>query len=386
MTSANIAVAQRPLLAPGRAIALAALALLIPAKPALAQSPDQQVEEITDQATMATEVSKRLIIPVPLSSPTLGTGGAIAAIKIYEPKGAGAPWISGAAALYTSTGNKAIGAFQKIALDDDRLRFVALVVYASLDQQFYGIGEAAGDRAIAIDIKQTGFIMRGQGLVEVAPDFYVGGKLQYANIDTTPRPTPDSPPDIIIPDDQLKSSIVGLGPFIQFDRRDNSFNATSGFLLQADWQLGVKWLGSDFAYDKLKMAANIYHRVGPGSVLAGRVSICGAGKDAPYYDMCSYGQSNDLRGYVTGQYRDRATWAMQMELRQKIKGRFGAVVFGGIGGLAPGLAHLDESNFLPAAGAGLRFEISKAFGLNARLDAAFGRHSSGIYFSLGEAF
>lgn len=67
-----------------------------------------------------------------------------------------------------------------------------------------------------------------------------------------------------------------------------------------------------------------------------------------------YGSSSDLRGYETGRYRDRASWAMQVEARQHLFGRFGVVAFAGIGGTAPGLGSLDDTEFLPSVGLGLR--------------------------------
>lgn len=99
-----------------------------------------------------------------------------------------------------------------------------------------------------------------------------------------------------------------------------------------------------------------------------------------------YGASNDLRGYETGRYRDGATWAAQAELRQHLFWRLGAVVFAGIGGVAPKLGALDDSVILPSAGIGLRFQPSKETPVNLRVDYARGKDSHALYISVGEAF
>jgi outer membrane translocation and assembly module TamA len=99
-----------------------------------------------------------------------------------------------------------------------------------------------------------------------------------------------------------------------------------------------------------------------------------------------YGSGNDLRGYEMGRYRDRASWAAQVELRQHLFGKFGAVAFAGVGGTAPDLGNLDDSKFLPATGFGLRYMANKATGINLRLDYAVGKDTDAFYFSIGEAF
>src|SRR5687768_8898311 len=79
-----------------------------------------------------------------------------------------------------------------------------------------------------------------------------------------------------------------------------------------------------FPTNKVNAQANIYRPLGPRTVIAGRASLCGVSDGAPFYDLCMYGASNDLRGYETGRYRDGATWAAQVELRQHLFWRIGA--------------------------------------------------------------
>jgi hypothetical protein len=134
------------------------------------------------------------------------------------------------------------------------------------------------------------------------------------------------------------------------------------------------------------MAANLYRPLSSQATLAVRAGLCSASSGAPYYDMCKFGSSNDLRGYLSDRYRDGATWAVQVELRQHLFGRFGATAFAGVGGIAPRVDDFDTSRILPAAGIGLRYMAAKSNKVNFRLDYAFGRDSSAVYFSLGEAF
>lgn len=365
------------------------LVLASVAPPALAQQTpgaSGPIEDLQDQAETAARATEQLILPIPLSNPTLGTGLAVAIVRIYEPKGSGKPWTTGAAAMYTSRKDRAIGAFHNMSLQDDRLRFSALGGYASLPLKFYGIGADAGDRGIALNIQQDVLGGRAEGLYEAAPDLHVGVRLRYQQVRTRIRLNPDRAPDIEIPPVQLRSSVVGLGPSLVFERTDAPFNPRNGVLVEGHWIFGITALGSDFAYSRATFSANGYRALSDATGVAARVSFCAAGANAPYYDLCNYGQSNDLRGYLNGQYRDRASWAAQVELRQRLWGRLGGVAFAGIGGIAPKISRIGDTTLLPAAGAGLRYQISKQYGINASVDLAFGKDSHAIYFSVGEAF
>ena len=124
--------------------------------------------------------------------------------------------------------------------------------------------------------------------------------------------------------------------------------------------------GSDFNYDKLVAAANVYRQIRPGTVLAGRASLCRVSGGAPFFDMCMFGASSDLRGYDSGKFRDDASWATQVEVRQHLFGKFGVVGFAGIGGTASELTNFDEMEILQSVGVGLRFMPVKAANTNVR--------------------
>jgi hypothetical protein len=75
-----------------------------------------------------------------------------------------------------------------------------------------------------------------------------------------------------------------------------------------------------------------------------------------------------------------------MELRHRLKGRFGVAAFAGVGGIAPSFGDLGDSKILPAVGAGVRWQASKETPINLRIDVAVGKDSNAFYVSVGEAF
>lgn len=373
---------------------LLAFGALLAAPPANAQDangPTQQIEEMSDKAE-ATHSDKGddkfslLVVPIPQVNPTLGKGLTLVGVGFYNPNHSREPWVTGAGAMYTSNGSRMIGALHKMSLARDKFQVVVFGGYAKINMDFYGIGPNAGDRDLSIELQEKGYLALGQGQMRLAKDFYVGPRIMYLNLNSSIHRDEPLFPDAELPKPQFNTTTLAIGPTVSYDTRKNSFNPTGGEYVTAAWMFNSKDLGSDFTYNKFTAQANLYRTVAKGSVIAAHVSICGTSTGGPFYDICMYGSGNDLRGYETGRYRDRASWAAQVELRQHLFGKFGAAAFAGVGGIAPSLSKLGDTKLLPAAGVGLRFRANKATGINLRLDYAIGRDSNAVYFSIGEAF
>jgi hypothetical protein len=76
-----------------------------------------------------------------------------------------------------------------------------------------------------------------------------------------------------------------------------------------------------------------------------------------------------------------------LEYRLTLPKRFGLVGFGGLGEVVPeGNQPFRTRNFLPSGGGGVRFELSKKYHVNLRVDFAQGKHSHTSSVGVGEAF
>lgn len=353
------------------------------ANDALTASAGQVPAETADKGPMKPDL---LIVPIPMTNPTLGAGATLAGVLFYNPNGSSQPWITGAGVLYTSNKSKGVAAFHSMSLADDKFHVLALAGHADINVNFYGIGPSAGDRDVSVDLEDRGTMALVQAQYRIAKNFYVGARYQF--IDVKSRIKVENPrfPDLNLPQPELESRLSAIGPAITYDSRDSSLAPRKGAYLTAVGMFNVKDLGSDFSYDKWQFGANAYFPVLRDSTLAVRASLCSVSKGGPFYDLCLYGQMGDLRGYEAGRYRDRVSWTTQVEWRQHLGGKFGAVFFAGAGGIAPRLNDLDETKFLPSAGMGLRYRASKETGVNLRLDFAMGRDSHAVYFGIGEVF
>ncbi|WHO40285.1 BamA/TamA family outer membrane protein [Sphingobium sp. AP49] len=354
--------------------------------------PDNGAPDATAPSQPPSTKPDLVITPIPMSNPAFGTGLAAAAVMFYNPNGSSQPWISGVGGGYTSTDSWGVGAFHSMSAAKDRLRVMAFAGYGIANLDFYGIGPDAGSAGVSIKLKDKALI----GISDVEYKFftkgflrhlYLGGRIYYLDLNsTTSIPLPNRP-DFTPPEIERDSKISMIGPAFTFDSRDNSTAPRKGVYVTGSMLYGADWLGSDFEHHKLSFAANAYFPLSKTTVLGVRKQLCGVSDNAPYYDLCLFGQQGDLRGYEAGRYRDGASWALQAEIRQHLFGRFGIVGFGGVGGIAEDTsAILKHSTVLGSGGFGIRYLASKSANVNLRADIAWGKDGAAFYFGIGEAF
>jgi hypothetical protein len=331
--------------------------------------------------------------PVPISNPAVGTGLAVAGAYIFaidRDDKVSPPTLAALGGLYTSSGTWAAAAVFKTYLAEDRWRVLGVLSYGDVKTDYFGIGTAAGDTGTSVLLHQRGSYLLVEGLRRVlVPDLYAG--LRYQRIDIDTDAPADTPPDILatLPGTSFSSASAGVGLRVQYDSRDNNFYPTAGNFGDLSMTFYAPGLGGDQRHQKYLLGANGYWTVRPDWVLAARVSFCGVGGEAPHYALCLFGSDGDIRGYKSGQYRDRAMFATQAELRAVLpflQKKLGASAFFGFGEVAPSFGHLNASDVLFGGGLGVRYRVTKQDPINLRLEYAWGRGGGSFYLGVGEAF
>ena len=332
-----------------------------------------------------------IVAPIPLVSPTLGYGliGVVAYMKKLDPDSQ-ASYVGGGG-MYTDNGSWTIGLGGSFNFKADTWKFKGGLAFFDITIPFYGIGNEAGDEDRSVDVNEKGWAAGVKGLRRIAGKWYGGFSYGYAplttsfDFDTDLPVVPEDPPLLGIGE----STIASLGLIGERDSRDNQFAAYQGSFFQLTWRVANEAVGSDFDYQSIQANYNVYRRIKKNSdnmIIAGRVSGCATPGDTPFYALCKFGQSFDLRGYVGGRYRDKALLAIQAELRWSFAKRWGAVGFLGVGGVGESFSDFENDNSLPAAGVGVRFSISPENRLNVSLDWAVGKDNDYVYIYVGEAF
>src|SRR5688572_1753646 len=166
-------------------------ALLGHAAPAWADPPSQPIEDITEQVDAtrdkAADPNKKslLIVPIPQSSPTLGTGLTLGAGYFYNPNGSREPWITAVGVMATSNGSRALGALHKMAIANDTIRITAFAGLADVNLKYYGQGAFAAERDLYITLNENGWAGMLQAQKEVSDDLFVGAKFTFLDVTTS---------------------------------------------------------------------------------------------------------------------------------------------------------------------------------------------------------
>jgi len=288
--------------------------------------------------------------------------------------------------LYTDSKTWAVGISQTTYFKEDRYRANGLLGLYNINIDFYGIGNASGNRDDPIPINQRGGYFEPEFLARIRENIYLGVQYRFIKMDTSLNVGEDTETGREIPEDQLDSISSGLGLIFNYDSRDNKYNPYRGTFFEFTTNFASDIIGSNNNYQTYDAAYNYYYSLAERMVLAyrlrGRISF----GDVPFYDLSLFGTSYDLRGYPGGKYRDRMMLVTQLEYRWQFYWRLGMVAFAGVGQVAPELDDFNSDDLLPSAGVGLRFLVSKENRLNLSIDYAVGKGSNAIYIYVGEAF
>jgi hypothetical protein len=179
----------------------------------------------------------------------------------------------------------------------------------------------------------------------------------------------------------------GLGYFMTYDSRDSIFFPIKGSYHQFQAMGFGRTLGSDFTYNRFFFDLRKYVRFSYARCLAFQARLLFQTGDPPFWRMGLLGGQEIMRGYYQGRYRDKDMIALQAEYRWvPVFWRIGLVAFASLGDVAPAIGDFDLGQFKYAYGLGLRFVFDPKQRLHLRLDFGFGRDTSGVYFTAGEAF
>ena len=215
--------------------------------------------------------------------------------------------------------------------------------------------------------------------VRVGSNLYIGplATFDYINASHLSRPE-------MWDGQALRTFNWGIGASLRFDPRDNLTAPNSGLYLRWDQTFDFGWMGNKYPFKVNELTASWYHSLWRGAVFASQAHWRVTWGNTPWGMLSTIGGSSNMRGYYEGRYRDKGEADITVELRQKVWRRNGIVVWAGVASLFPRLTDINLHHLLPNFGIGYRWEFKK--NVNVRVDYGIGRHESGIFFNINEAF
>lgn len=279
----------------------------------------------------------------------------------------------------TTSGFFSIGIINHSIFPDDQYRVNVSLNYAYLPTKYYGIGYEAGRRGIYSKYDRNQISFSGDVQKKIWNHFYGGLNVTIKDIHSKKFKNPE-----IAPLNNLNNFIFGGGIILSYDSRDFVPNPSRGFYFKYEENFYPRFLGNDNHYREAFIAAKTYQKIWKGAILASEINSTIKTGDVPWSQLSLVGGSYQMRGYFTGRYRDKKQMNAQVEIRQKIYNRHGAVAWVGAGKIFDHFSNLNARHILPNYGLGYRWEFKK--NVNIRFDYGMGKEGGGFYFNVNEAF
>lgn len=315
--------------------------------------------------------------PIVFDSPSLGTGLALGGAYLFKSDVLSDTSSIGFGGFRTSNSSEGFGLGLNLSWDEDAWTVSFLLARADINYDLYLLGQPFA----------VGQTLEGAN-IEVAHNpsgnFLFGGSLGYGETTLSPRFGTSLPPSFLIDADLKIARVSGFG---EYDTRDDTFYPTTGTVARATLTRGIYVDSDRSGYTKAVGSVRMYKPVFDQGVLAGQAVACRATDNAPFFDSCSLGATDNFRGYVSTEFLGEALVSVQGEYRGRLTGRLGFTVFGGAGSVGDDVAGAFTGDYQAAAGVGLRLRLSKQFPLDYAIDYATNeRGEQLLYVSVGQRF
>lgn len=333
-----------------------------------------------DETRLKLQRGDFVVVPIPISDPTLDEGLVVAAAYFYpqseDEKKLQPASVTAAAGLYTSNDSRAFALVQQNYWNSNKWRFTGAAGGADLRLSLLTSEPSTGGQSV--DWRINGAFLFAKFARRLKGNWYGGILTRLVDADQSIE-TATSTSDF---DTGSDARSMGLGAYVEYDSRDNPFNSFSGRYFKFDALFNDEAIGSNTTYQSYGAAFRSYHGLTDSLVLAWEMQGCQRSGTAPLWDACTI----KLRGFSATDYLGKVSTAGQVEGRWQLNERWGVVGFAGAGYVGKSFNGLREREAIPSYGVGLRFMVLKAKRINLRIDYARSTGSDAIHLSVGEAF
>ncbi|MEX6156557.1 BamA/TamA family outer membrane protein [Providencia manganoxydans] len=327
------------------------------------------------------------LLPGPFYTPEMGIGVGTALVGLYRIDKSDKitqPSSIGLSGFASSTGAFGVNFTNYNFIDHDQWRLFVSGTLNNIPTYYWGKGYAAGKNDHNKEkYHSQEFQITPRALYRLTDATYIGVGWNFSSINAS---DPDEGAKRYFQQTEGGRSVInsGISAYFSYDTRDFLPNAHHGQTFETIYTYFSPNLGSDTRFQSTQLQYAYYHELTEKTVVALDNYARFTTGDVPWSQLSLLGNSNRMRGYYEGRYRDNNIFTTQLELRHKLDWRHGIVGWVGTGTMSDTPSELGEGHWLPSIGAGYRFEFKPR--MNVRLDFGVGRNSTGFYFQVGEAF
>lgn len=263
----------------------------------------------------------------------------------------------------------------------DKYRADYTIYFYSFPCKFWGMGYDMGDDdSNKSDMKRWQARFKASFLFHLGDNLYLGPMVSYDYVIGRRIERPE----LLNGMDQHTWNI-GAGFSAVYDTRDVLTYPHRGFYINLSQCFRPRFMGNDYAFSTTELQVDAYQRVWKGAILAEDFRTMLNFGNPSWGMMALLGNSNSMRGYYEGRYRDKHKMEAQVELRQHVWKRNSLTTWVGAGTVFHKFSEMRSQHILPNFGIGYRWEFKK--NVNVRLDYGFGKAGqTGFLFSINEAF
>ena len=263
----------------------------------------------------------------------------------------------------------------------DKYRADYTVYFYSFPCDYWGMGYDMGnDDSNKSEMKRWQARIKGSFLFHLGSNFYIGPMVSYDYVIGKNVERPE-----LLNGMDRHTWNLGAGFSAVYDSRDVLTYPHQGLYINLTQCFRPRFMGNDYAFSTTELQVDAYQEVWKGAILAEDFRTMLNFGNPSWGMMALLGNSNSMRGYYEGRYRDKHKMEAQVELRQHIWKRNSLTAWVGAGTVFSKFSNIRSRHILPNYGLGYRWEFKK--NVNVRLDYGFGKAGqSGFLFSINEAF
>lgn len=263
----------------------------------------------------------------------------------------------------------------------DKYRADYTVYFYSFPCDYWGMGyEMGNDDSNKSEMKRWQARIKGSFLFHLGSNFYIGPMVSYDYVIGRNVERPE-----LLNGMDRHTWNLGAGFSAVYDSRDVLTYPHQGLYINLTQCFRPRFMGNDYAFSTTELQVDAYQKVWKGAILAEDFRTMLNFGNPSWGMMALLGNSNSMRGYYEGRYRDKHKMEAQVELRQHIWKRNSLTAWVGAGTIFSKFSNIRSRHILPNYGLGYRWEFKK--NVNVRLDYGFGKAGqSGFLFSINEAF
>ncbi len=254
-------------------------------------------------------------------------------------------------------------------------------------EHFWGVGNETLPNDEYLKASYTRWYFQGDFHGRIQAKFFAGISTYLSHVQKVAFDEPERVNELAPFLGSESNRIVGLGPSLLWDYRNDAFSPTRGWYANAYYRRHFAGLGSTFNYGEQFLDLRKYFPLDEKNLIAVQAIGQFTQGSVPFHDLPRLGGPSIMRGYVQGRFRDQQLWSAQTEYRRDL-GRFlVAAAFLSAGGVAPTIKDFSAATTRYGGGAGLRILINRKMNLYTRLDfAVTSDRTTGFYFRIFDAF